>query len=97
VWDLLVLKRGGSSYRSCPKAPVRRSASAAPGVRIRLSHRDALTHDPQEGETAFRKSMPSGLTRLRGRSPFGVAKARGIMRKQHPKRAMVIQPHPIAL
>jgi hypothetical protein len=27
-----------------------------------------------------------GLTRPRGRSPFGVAKTRGIMRKQQPKR-----------
>jgi hypothetical protein len=30
--------------------------------------------------------MPSGLTRLRGRSPFGVAKARGIMRNNNLKR-----------
>ena len=52
---------------------------------INLKTAKALAHDPEKCEAVFRKSMPSGLTRLRGRSPFGAAKARGIMRKQQSK------------
>jgi hypothetical protein len=39
----------------------------------------------------FAGSMPSGLTRLRGRSPFGVAKARGMMRKHESRTSVPIE------